>query len=338
VGPFGLFDIFLFGVLGFFFLAVVWLSRAGRDLAPNNPKAVLARRSALAAPSAAVAQTARAASLWPNSVAHYGAERRRRAAGGSGATAVGCVAGAAGTSCRLAVLAGDSITRGAVSASYADILAARLPDWELVNAGVNGELAYNLAERLDDIVALDPDAVTVLVGTNDANSTFGLRSAIGYIAVKRLPEPPSPYFFRENLVRIARRLKRDTRARIAFFSIPPIGEDLGHYAYLRSEEYAAIIRGVARDEGLEYLPLHERMRSYLESMPPGDEPPLPFPRFNAAYLRMTRARRYLGKTLDQVSASNRFRLLVDGIHLNSHGAAMAADLAESFLRSVGGGA
>jgi acyl-CoA thioesterase I len=235
---------------------------------------------------------------------------------------------------RLAVCAGDSLTRGAVSVDYVAMLDSRLADWEFSNAGVNAELAFNLAERMGDIVALDPDAVTILIGTNDVNATFGFQAAYGYIAAKRLPERPGPLFFRECLVGIVRTLKRTTRARIALFSIPPIGEDPGHYAYIRTEDYANIIKEAAKEEGVEYLPLRERLCSYIESLPPHSPPPLGFRSFGKAQLDAGRAQRYLGKSLDEISASNRFRLLVDGIHLNSHGAAIAAELAELFLRSI----
>jgi len=231
----------------------------------------------------------------------------------------------------LAVCAGDSLTHGAVSANYVDLLGSRLPAWDFVNAGINSELAFNLAGRLDQIISLDPDAVTVLIGTNDVNATFGLRSVLGYYAIHRLPERPNPLFFRENLLLIVRRLKRETRARIALFSIPPIGEDSAHYAYLRTEEYSAIIRDIAKSETVAYLPLRERITDYLESLPP-TRCPLPFRRFGGAQRRAVRRRLLLGKSLDEISASNGFRLLVDGIHLNTHGAAIAADLAESFLR------
>ena len=154
-----------------------------------------------------------------------------------------------------------------MSADYVAMLAARMPGWDFVNAGANAELAYNLAGRLGDIVALRPEAVTILIGTNDVNATFGFQAALGYMAAKRLPERPSPYFFRENLVGIVRTLKRETEARVALFSIPPIGEEPGHYAYLRTEDYSLIIRGVAEEEGVEYLPLRERICAYLESLP-----------------------------------------------------------------------
>jgi acyl-CoA thioesterase I len=294
---FSLLDLILFAVLLAFFVSVIFLSKAGYDLAPNNPKAFRAMLDA---------------SLGPVDACELPRERR------------------------LAVCAGDSITRGAVSVDYVSMLAARMPDWDFVNAGVNGELAFNLAQRMEDIVALDPDSVTVLIGTNDVNATFGFRAALGYMAVKRLPERPSPYFFRENLVGIVRTLKRETRARIALFSIPPIGEEPGHYAYLRTEDYSQIIQSVAKEEGAEYLPLRERLCSYIEGLPPTSVRPLGFRGFGAAAMRAGRMQRYLGKSLDEISASNRFHILVDGVHLNTHGAMVAADLAESFLRSRSG--
>lgn len=282
---FSLVDLIVFGALLLFAVSVFYFSRSGNDLAPNNPKALLAAR----------------------------------------------MKGGAANKRPLAVCAGDSITRGAASADYVSMLAARLPDWEFANAGVNAELAYNLAERIGDIVALAPDAVMILIGTNDINATFGFQAALGYMAAKRLPERPSPLFFRENLTGIVRSLKRETKARIALFSIPPIGEEPGHYAYLRTEDYSAIVKEVAAEEGVAYLPLRERLCSFIESLPLGQERPLAFRRFGDAQLRAGRMQRYLGKSLDEISAANRFHILVDGIHLNTHGASMAADLAEAFL-------
>ena len=285
---FSLVDIIVICAILAFGISAFLFSRSGNDLAPSNPKALLAARG------------------------EAGNGRPRK---------------------RLAVCAGDSITRGTVSVDYVTALVSRLPDWELSNAGVNGELAYNLAERVGDIVALKPDAVTILIGTNDVLATFGFRNALGYMAAKRLPERPSTLFYRENLTAIVRTLKRETGARIALFSLPPIGEDPGHYAYIRTEDYSRIVRDISRTEGVAYLPLRERLCAYLETMPPFDrERQLRFKAFGRAQLRAGRMQRYLGKSLDEISAANRFHILVDGVHLNSHGAAIAAELAGEFLR------
>jgi lysophospholipase L1-like esterase len=250
-------------------------------------------------------------------------ERERERAGDPGA------AGNGAQRARRVVCAGDSITQGAISVSYVEMLKRMRPDLEFVNAGVNSELAYNLAERLADIVACGPDYVTILIGTNDVNATLGFKNAFGYLAMNRLPEPPSAEFYRQNLTGIVRRLKAETRARIALVSLPPLGEDLSHYANIRTEEYSRIIREIAAAEGADYLPLNESMRAYLEKIPGRRPEPL-----SAAGKHMASAMRdhgFLGKSWDEISAANGYALLIDGIHLNTHGAAILASLIGGFL-------
>ena len=65
------------------------------------------------------------------------------------------------------VCVGNSITHGQVSYNYVNILSERLSvdGYQFVNAGINGNLAYNVVNRLDKIIGCDPDYVTVLIGT-----------------------------------------------------------------------------------------------------------------------------------------------------------------------------
>ena len=69
---------------------------------------------------------------------------------------------------------GDSLTAGQVSVDYVKMLAARDLGRSLrfTNAGVNGDLAFNVLRRLDSVIDLQPDAITVLIGTNDANASL----------------------------------------------------------------------------------------------------------------------------------------------------------------------
>ncbi len=54
---------------------------------------------------------------------------------------------------RRIVCAGDSLTHGTVSFDYVGALRARLgPGVEVLNAGANGDLAFNLAARLVAVV------------------------------------------------------------------------------------------------------------------------------------------------------------------------------------------
>lgn len=227
------------------------------------------------------------------------------------------------------VCAGDSITQGAISASYVDMLRKARPDLEFINAGVNSELAYNLAVRLGDIIACRPQYVAILIGTNDVNATLGFKNAFGYVAMESLPEPPSIEFFRQNLIGIVRRLKSETNAKIALASLPPLGEDLSHYANIRTEEYSESIKEIAQAESVRYLPLSERMRAYLERIP--DRKPQPLSAAGKLLTQAVREHSFFGKSWDEISAANGFALLIDGIHLNTHGASLLASLIAEFL-------
>ena len=67
------------------------------------------------------------------------------------------------------VCMGDSLTNGWCSADYLRGLRQRFgAGVDVVNAGINGDMAYNLLQRADDTVALDGVAgIVVLIGTND---------------------------------------------------------------------------------------------------------------------------------------------------------------------------
>lgn len=65
---------------------------------------------------------------------------------------------------------GDSLTQGTYGGSYVNALIRLLPDDDIVNAGRNGDTIINLQERLDEVLALAPDGVFLMVGGNDAIS------------------------------------------------------------------------------------------------------------------------------------------------------------------------
>src|SRR5580698_2989490 len=89
------------------------------------------------------------------------------------------------------VCAGDSITHGLVNPNYVKPLQERLASRrvQVINAGVSGDLAVNLHNRIDAIVACRPDVVTVLIGTNDVAAQIDARWRRGYVRQKRLTEP-----------------------------------------------------------------------------------------------------------------------------------------------------
>ncbi len=230
----------------------------------------------------------------------------------------------------LVVCAGDSNTQGRAAASYVDLLQRRRGQHLFLNAGVNGELTWNLRQRLGEIAACRPDAVTVLIGTNDA--TASLSDKLAQRAQRRhgVPYAPTLARFREELDELCRQLQEETDARIALLSPPPIGEDPDSPAWARARDFAVVVREVALQRGVTYLPLHERLCDVLAAEGRGRN----FVGLQAMHMHIAAAsaQRYLlGRGWDDIAARSRQRLLCDPLHINDRAAGVVADLVQGFL-------
>jgi lysophospholipase L1-like esterase len=201
------------------------------------------------------------------------------------------------------------------------------------NFGVGGDLAYNALQRLPRVVASRPDKVVVWIGTNDVLSLVSPKVRRFFRISKHIPVEPSLEWFRENIQAIANRLKKETAASAAFCSLPPLGEDpmsavTFQCALNRAiEQYSETIRDVALKEGVGYIPLHETMLAHIRTTPGRALTSFRFlPFYRDAFRGLV-----LRKTPDQVAQLNGWRFHSDGIHLNSRGGIIAADLIQQFI-------
>lgn len=238
-----------------------------------------------------------------------------------------------GSENKVLVCIGDSITHGSVSENYVDILSDKLADRgiDVVNAGINGELAYNVLQRTGEVIMCDPDYITILIGTNDANGSLSEEKGMQQMKEMALPQMPTEEWYEENLTAVCEVLKTETDAKIALLSLPPIGEELDSIAYERTTEYSGIIKDTARRERLTYLPLHEEMTEFLiaEAHKPGisyDSKKLTYIMYKGILYHFL-----LGKSFDDISSANGLLILTDFLHLNGTGAEMVADLIDGFV-------
>jgi len=232
------------------------------------------------------------------------------------------------------VCVGDSITHGSVCFNYVDYLSKKLgpKGFVFVNAGINSHLAYNVVQRLDEIIACKPDYVTVLIGTNDVNATLMEKNTRRYIKEMNLPRKPDLAWFRDNLEQICTRLKAETNARIALLSLPPIGEELDHEANKLTALYSTTIKEIAKEQGLGYLPLNETMNAYLKQH--NNAPIVTYEDDPQSVMYKALIKRYLlGISLDKTSKSNGFLLLIDLLHPNTLGSTMIAEQIEGYILS-----
>lgn len=233
------------------------------------------------------------------------------------------------------VCLGDSITRGVGSFDWVGELASRPQNqrFEFHNLGVDGDLAYSALGRLQSVILANPDVVVVCVGANDVMTLVieKMRRMIG--RQKRLPQDPSPEWFEENLEAIVGRLRRGTSSQVVLVSPPEMGEDPTSTEPLQSElnarfqQYAGIVRRVADNHGVDYLPFYEAMHQQIVENPGRASTGFSF----VGYYRNLIRQYGLHRQLDDIGKQNGWQFHVDGVHLNRRGGTILAELVQEKL-------
>jgi lysophospholipase L1-like esterase len=203
------------------------------------------------------------------------------------------------------------------------------------NFGVGGDLAYNAIQRLDTVLAINPDRVIVWVGGNDALAMVSVKARRLFQVMKSIPRLPSEVWFEDCFRTLARRLKAG-RARVALCSLAPIGEAPKSVHPFQSRlnsairDLSAIAKRVAGEEHCAYVPIFEAIQVALQSEP-GPE----FTNFRLLPFYRDAFRTLVLRTpIDQVARLNGWHFHSDGIHLNERGGLIAAELIQSYLNEV----
>jgi lysophospholipase L1-like esterase len=211
--------------------------------------------------------------------------------------------------------------------------------FRFVNFGVGGDLSFNVVRRLRPVVDLRPDRVIVLIGTNDILAdVFPSFRRVARVW-KGLRSEPGVDAYRENLTVVARRLRRETNARVALSSLAPVGEDphSRHPVQVRLNELFAAYSGAVRDvcsrEGADYIGFYEAFLDELHRA--GIAKPFTrfsFPSFYRDYLIREAI---LRRSFDEIAELNGWRFHIDGVHLNTRGGRILTDVVQRFLDSPG---
>lgn len=206
-----------------------------------------------------------------------------------------------------------------------------------------GDLSYNGLQRLQKVIDCHPDYVVVLLGGNDVMASMSKQSAYYELVLrltKHLPRKPSPEWFRENMQALAHALKTETKAKVAFCSLPPWGEDLNSKDPFQAElnrrfaEYNLILKEVASAEAVSYLPFAELLDELILASPGRS-----FTSFKILPFYRDLFRQYVErKSNDEIGRLNGWTLHRDGIHLNSRSGKILADLVQHFIAEGRSGA
>jgi lysophospholipase L1-like esterase len=232
---------------------------------------------------------------------------------------------------------GSSSTAGKGQAfNWIEALQKRLGQEQFVlrNFGVGGDLAYNALQRLPQAIGSNPQKVVVFIGANDVLALVSAKVRAFYRITKKLPRDPSPEWFRANLQAIAQGLKKTTSADLGLCSLAPIGEDLDstnpfqREINLQIQRFSTVIHEVAVEENVDYIAIYEAFVAQMK-----DSRHRPFSEFRfLPFYRDAFRTLVLRKKPDEVSRMNGWAFHTDGIHLNSRGGLIVADLVEKFIK------
>ncbi|MAI78518.1 MAG: hypothetical protein CL917_06245 [Deltaproteobacteria bacterium] len=236
---------------------------------------------------------------------------------------------------KVVICLGDSLTRGNMSFDYVDALARRLEPsgYTVLNAGVNGELTWNILQRIDTITEAEPATVALWAGTHDARACESDSEAARYVRQKKLPQVPDEEFFRVNYMKILDRLAEIPRVKILLLSLPPLGELGGSQADTYLERFNALIEGEAHARGFQFLPIARLLRENLLADPPEAAPIYSDRASRALGIRAAFYHYLLGWRWNRVSAHHGMKLLTDMIHLNARAGEMVVDGVEEAIRA-----
>jgi lysophospholipase L1-like esterase len=209
--------------------------------------------------------------------------------------------------------------------------------FRFVNLGVGGDLSFNTVGLLDRVIALQPERVIVLIGTNDIMASVFPNFRRFVRVWKRLSDEPSPARFEENLYFIVRKLQLGANPKIGLSSLAPLGEDPHSRdpVQVRLNDliaaYNGIIANVASNERTDYIPFNECFQAQLARARTRKA----FTHFaiGSFYRDYVFREMILRQSFDEISRMNGWELHIDGIHLNSKGGRILAEAVQQFLDS-----
>jgi lysophospholipase L1-like esterase len=142
---------------------------------------------------------------------------------------------------------GDSLTarhEGKDNPRLTEKLTTLLPDYNVINAGVSGHTTKDALVRLKkDVLAFNPDLVTVLFGSNDAATHKKVALST----------------YEENMLKITRLIGPD---KTLLITPPPVDENLQpNRKNSELAKYANVVRHVSEETGSHFLDFYTHLYS-----------------------------------------------------------------------------
>ena len=230
----------------------------------------------------------------------------------------------------IVVLIGDSLTHGNVQPSWVNSMRKKMGEnFEFINAGINGETTNDVLNRINEILACDPNIATLLIGNNNLMGSFE-RNERNYKKSKQVEWSINGF---ENEYRMIVKKLIENNIKLAVSSLMSYGEEIGSDEFERTREYSKIIKKIADEFSLYYIPLFEEIEKYL--IEKGGNTNLPkIENDSLIMLQNFMVKKILLKqSWDKISTDSRFKVTLDHIHFNNYSANLMESMVSEFIKS-----
>ena len=162
---------------------------------------------------------------------------------------------------RVIACIGDSLTHGNLGVSWVDQLREEFPSDIFLNEGINGDVVWQVHQRLELILKCNPDIIILMIGSNDAMASFNSKSGKRYKRNNNLPNIPSFQSYQKLLAELLDQLSNVNK--VFLCTLPPIGEYQNSQINQHINQFNDFIRQVAQEKSLSLLSVSENLWSDL---------------------------------------------------------------------------
>ena len=240
---------------------------------------------------------------------------------------------------KLVVFAGNSITHGRVGYDWVRSLSLNDTSKIYLNAGMNGDLAWNVNQRIDEIIKCDPDLVFLLIGSNDAMGSLSKDAGEFYKKFKNLPLLPALGWYEKNYDQILQKLLKSTSAKIILITIPWVGEHEDSKIISIIKEHNKVIKKLSLKHELKVLPFFDEMGKLILSKHQQNNSTEMIPvytRKKNASLSVFGILKYyqLGFSWNEIGDKNNLSATFDFIHLNERSGILLEHLVQQSMKTI----
>ena len=232
---------------------------------------------------------------------------------------------------RVIACIGDSLTHGNIGVSWVDQLRNEFPFDSFLNEGINGDVVWQVHQRLEPILNTKPDVVILMIGSNDAMASFNSKSGERYKRNNNLSDIPTFQSYQKLLLELLNKL--NSVDKVLLCTLPPIGENKDSQVNQHVNKFNDFIKKTAQERYLTILPVSESLWNdlALREFPCIDDyNPNSIPLIRRIYGGAMH--HYIFKqSWDKIARSKRQWLLFDQIHLGERAANIVFKLVKNAI-------